>query len=214
MQIIVVFISHIHKKQVQGLCHVQSIRLRSVSKQSHFHHGSDHSIILLSIPKNMAPNRPASSDELACKLLKLCSGQALFNVLGTRGISRDERQRDLGLQSGSDSIYTIYTLSIEQSGFSYFQSFLTVTDIIVPKYMWRYVNHESPRPLARLKAPSLPSQLPPSNAAVPAGPSGGRCPQGIKLRTEFMQLSRRKVATGPSVQHETHFRALFEAEIF
>ena len=97
---------------------VQSIRPRSVSKQSHFHHGSDHSIILLSIPKNMAPNRPASSDELACKLLKLCSGQALFNVLGTRGISRDERQRDLGLQSGSDSVYTIYTFSIEQTGFS------------------------------------------------------------------------------------------------
>ena len=109
--------------------------------------------------KKLVPNRPASSDELACKLLKLCSGQALFNVLGTRGISRDERQRDLGLQIRSDSIYTIYTLSIEQIGFLSFllvslQSFLTVSDIIVPKYMWQHVNHESSRPLARLKAPS------------------------------------------------------------
>jgi hypothetical protein len=34
------------------------------------------------------------------------------------------------------------------------QSFLTVSDIIVPKYMWQHVNHESSRPLARLKAPS------------------------------------------------------------
>lgn len=80
--------------------------------------------------KNLVPNRPASSDELACKLLKLCSGQALFDVLGTRGISRDERQRDLGLQIRSDSIYTIYTLSIEQIGFLWFSqfslSFLTV----------------------------------------------------------------------------------------
>ena len=139
--------------------HVQSLKPRSVSEQSHFHHCSYHSIILGSTQKNLVPNRPASSDELACKLLKLCSGQALFNVLGTRGISRDERQRDLGLQIRSDSIYTIYTLSIEQIGFLSFllvslQSFLTVSDIIVPKYMWQHVNHESSRPLARLKAPS------------------------------------------------------------
>ena len=106
--------------------------------------------------KKLVPNRPASSDELACKLLKLCSGQALFNVLGTRGISRDERQRDLGLQSRSDSIYTIYTLSIEQIGFLLvsLQFLLIVSDITDPKYMWRYVNHESSWPLARLKAPS------------------------------------------------------------
>ena len=106
--------------------------------------------------KKLVPSKPASSDELACKLLKLCSGQALFNVLGTRGISRDERQRDLGLQNRSDSIYTIYTLSIEQIGFLLvsLQSFLIVSDITDPKYMWRYVNHESSWPLARLKAPS------------------------------------------------------------
>ena len=138
---------------------MQNLGPCAVSEQSHFHHCSYHSIILISTQKNtkfLVPNRPASSDELACKLLKLCSGQALFNVLGTRGISRDERQRDLGLQSRSDSIYTIYTLSIEQIGFLLvsLQSFLIVSDITDPKYMWRYVNHESSRPLARLKAPS------------------------------------------------------------
>ena len=49
-------------------------------------------------PPGQAP-LPASSDELAGKLLKLCTGQALFDVLGARGIRSDERQRNLGLSN-------------------------------------------------------------------------------------------------------------------
>lgn len=88
------------------------------------------------------------------KLSSMCLGPEASAVMKGKEILAFKSDRIQSTQSTLSQLNRLVFYGFLSFLLVSLQSFLTVSDIIVPKYMWQHVNHESSRPLARLKAPS------------------------------------------------------------